>query len=146
MLKRVACWLPLVALAAPLFAGGFWLQFGDAGSSSDAKARNAVFVVKPAGCHNPELAKVTASAEGIVNGTRKSVPLTLIPLSEAGSYAVARAWPDSGKWVVSISATADGRQTGAIAKLGSSGFNKEDAKFMAHVPTQAEIESTLRSF
>jgi hypothetical protein len=132
-----------VAAAAPLFAGGFWLQFGNAEANPEARSKNAVLVVKPVGCHNPESAKVSGTAEGIVDGKRTSVALTLVPLSEPGTYAVTRSWPKDGNWVLSFSAVSDGRQTGAIALLGPSGFTRKGAQFLPHSPTKDEIALSL---
>lgn len=145
MTHKLARKLLFLLMAAPLFGGGFWLQFQTANANAEAKAKHAVLVVRPAGCHNPERAKVKGTAEGLVDGQRRSIPLTLIPLSEPGTYAVAQTWPDTGNWVLSFSAEADGRQTGAIAAATSGGINNQTAHFTAHVPTSAEIDSSLQA-
>ena len=144
MLKKVTRCLQVAVLTTPLFAGGFWLQFPDVSSIPEARTRNLVLLVRPAGCHHPELAKVTASAEGIVNGKRTSLPVKLIALPEPGTYGASRIWPEAGKWVISISAIVEGRETGAVAQVGINGVEKERTQAMAHVPTETEIESSLR--
>lgn len=143
MLKQVTRYLVVLAAAAPLFAGGFWLQFGNVEASPEAQSKNAVLVVKPVGCHNPEKARVTGTAEGVVDGKRTSVALTLVPLSEPGTYAVTRTWPKDGNWVLSFSAVVDDRQTGAIALLGPSGFTRKGSQFFPHTPTKEEIAASL---
>ncbi len=68
----------LAALAAPLFAGGFFLQLGNPEANPEARRLNAVLVIQAAGCHDPATAKVTATATGIVIGfTAESVRVNL---------------------------------------------------------------------
>ena len=65
----------VLALAGQLFAGGFWLQLGNPEASAEARKVNAVVTIKATGCHDPALAKVTATAIGMVDGQRRSIPL-----------------------------------------------------------------------
>ena len=58
----------LLAAALPSFGGGFWIQFTSTDANPEARSKNAAFVVKATGCHNPERATVTGTAEGIVSG------------------------------------------------------------------------------
>jgi hypothetical protein len=45
---------------------------------------------------------VTARADGIVAGERKSVELQVVPLSKPGIYALKGTLSDEGKWVISV--------------------------------------------
>jgi hypothetical protein len=36
---------------------------------------------------------------------RKSIPLKIVPLSPAGTYAITREWPTAGSWAVRMVAT-----------------------------------------
>lgn len=101
-------WKPVVALcmlAAPLFAGALLLQIGNPAANPEALAKHAVVVARITACHSPEKTTVTATAEGLVNGVRKTIPLKVIPLSTAGTFAVTREWPEEGVWVVKMIAT-----------------------------------------
>src|ERR1017187_3854033 len=70
----------LLALAGQLFAGGFFLQLGNPEASAEARKNNAVVTIKATGCHDPATAQLTATALGMVNGHRQSIPLTITKL------------------------------------------------------------------
>src|ERR1044071_5439515 len=75
---------------AAALAGGFQLAV-EAPASGDERAKDAALLVRPYGCHTPADANVTATAEGIVNGRRQSIPLELTP-DEKGVYAITQQW------------------------------------------------------
>src|SRR5947208_16449564 len=83
-------------------AGGFDIEFGNPTANSDPKAKDTAVVVRATGCHNPEQAVFTATAEGKVDGKRQSIPLQVIALSTPGTYAVKKQWPDKGAWVLTF--------------------------------------------
>jgi hypothetical protein len=117
-------------VSLPLFAGGFYLEFG----SPTAKVKDSIAVVRPTGCHEPHKAQLTAVAEGVVAGVRKSVPLTLVPVdAAAGVYAIKREFPAEGKWVITIVATESGRMTSAMLPVSSEGV---DRKAVKHFPNE----------
>jgi len=68
-------------------AGGFWISIQNTSTVTDAVAKNAVVLVRADGCHNPAEASITGTAEGSVNGIRRSIPLKLAPVSEPGISA-----------------------------------------------------------
>jgi len=92
-------------LAAPLFAGALTLQVDDPRSNPEAMAKNAVVVTHITACHSPEKTTVTATAEGLVNGQRQTIPLKVVSLSQPGAFAVSRQWPQQGTWTVKMTAT-----------------------------------------
>jgi hypothetical protein len=91
----------LAGMAHALLGG-----FGVAVTLPPADAKDGVLVIEPIGCHGPGAA-VTAHAEGIVNGARKTIPLSLSPM-EGDKYLLKRQWPADGKWVLVFSAQRDG--------------------------------------
>jgi hypothetical protein len=92
-------------LASCLFAGAMVLEIGNPSANPEAQAKYAVLVARLTACHSPEKTILTAEAEGLVNGARTSIPLKVIPLSAAGTFAVAREWPAEGSWVVKLIAS-----------------------------------------
>ena len=90
----------MLACAGQMFAGGFWLQVGNPEANAAAGKMGAVVTIKAVGCHDPATAKVTATAVGVVNGERRTIPLELKPLAEPGAYALSQQWPREGKWVI----------------------------------------------
>jgi hypothetical protein len=129
-------------------AGGFYVSV-DRPEKGDAELKDAVLVVRAYGCHKPEDANLTASAEGIVNGKRQSIPVQLIKTSK-GVYAIKQQWATSGAWVLNISGAYLGATRSLLVELGAHGkvqigddknviARKADRKF-----TVAEIDSALQ--
>ena len=65
---------------------------------------------------------VTGTAEGIVNGERRSVKLEFAETSRTGVYALQRSWPEQGTWTLVIKANQgpDDAAT-AVVDLGPNG-------------------------
>jgi hypothetical protein len=133
-----------LALAGNLAAGGFWLQAGNPEASTEAQKAGAVVTVKVAGCHDPALAKVTATAIGIVNGERRTVKLELAKLSAPGMYGIAQQWPKEGKWVIQLEGRADGMFTNTLIAAGPQGVDHLHAKNEMRPFAAKDVESMLR--
>jgi hypothetical protein len=133
-----------LTLAAQLFAGGFYLQLGNPEASAEARKLGAVLTVKAAGCHDPAAAKVTAEAIGLVNGQRRSVPLEVKSLSEAGMFAVIGQWPKEGKWVVALNGISGEMFTTTLVPSGPDGLDRAHAKFDMHKFAPADADAMLR--
>ena len=95
----------MAALAGQLFAGGFYLQLGNPEANPEAKKANAVLVIKATGCHDPATATLTATAVGVVDGKRQSIPLNSRSSPEPGAFALSQQWPKEGKWVIELVGT-----------------------------------------
>ena len=133
-----------LALAGYLMAGGFWLQVGNPEASAEAQKANAAVTLKVAGCHDPALATVTATAVGLVNGERRSIPLQLTKLSGPGMYAVTQQWPKEGKWVIQAEARADGMFTNTLVSAGPKGVDHLRAKLEPKAFAKSDIDAMLR--
>jgi len=134
----------VLALAGQLFAGGFYLQLGNPEASPEAKKLNAVLTVKAAGCHDPALAKLSATAIGMVNGERREIPLKVQPLSEPGMYALAQQWPKEGRWVLRLEATNGEQFTSSLVAAGPQGVDRYHDRADHRRFTGAEIDDMLR--
>src|ERR1041385_8594082 len=95
---RFAMPAAVLTLAGQLFAGGFFLQLGNPEANPEARKLNAVLTVKATGCGEPAKAQITATAIGSIHGERQEIALKLTPLSDPGAYALARQWPNEGRW------------------------------------------------
>lgn len=94
-------------------AGGFGIFATLPSPEVLERDKNAVLVLTAMGCHGPG-ATISATAEGLVNGQRRSVKLTLTPLpspvaTEGNApafprFAVKRQWPAEGTWVLALHA------------------------------------------
>ncbi len=115
--------LGLMGVIATLFltvsvgAGGFWMTLGEPGKEA---GKQAAFVIHPEGCHDPSQASVSARAEGLLDGQRKSLELPVRQAAD-GSFVVERAWPSNGNWVIAVSATYRGQTRSALLDVASDG-------------------------
>ena len=150
--------LILMSLSVSAFAADFTLAIGNPVAASLPgtenppgttarvfKVKDAVLAVRTENCNDPAKAQITGTAEGLVNGTRQSVALRLIPGAGPGVYLVSREWRPQGVWVVNLSAVCAGAQAGAVIPIGPSGYMRESSKFFPRSPTEAEIEASLKS-
>ncbi len=139
----------LVAISisvAPLLAGALMLEVGNPVANPEAKARNAVLVARITACHSPEKTSVTATAEGLVDGNRQSIPLTVIRLSTPGTFAVKHEWPRRGTWAVKMVATNPDYKdyaTGILAPGNGDSFEWAAVKRYTHAPTAEDLEAVL---
>jgi hypothetical protein len=95
-----------------------WLSIESPVNPFDQSARGAAFLIHAAIREGAvELSDVTATAEGLVNGVRKSVPIRIEAASRAGTFAVRKQWPAEGTWLVRVAF----HSTTAIVRLGRDG-------------------------
>ena len=130
--------------AGYLMAGGFWLVLGNPEASAEARKANAVVTIKAVGCHDPALAKVTATAIGTVDGQRRTIPLELTKLSEPGMYAIAQQWPKEGKWVIQLVGRNNEQFTNTLLTAGPEGVDRLHAKSEQRAFAADEVDSLLR--
>jgi hypothetical protein len=156
MSGRIVSPLPLAvavllaaAVATPAAAHPPWVSIELPANPYDGPSREAYLIVHaypgPAATH----VTVTGTAEGIVNGERRTIRLDLVPVGANGRYAVRKVWPDQGVWVLRF--TLDKGDAVATALVGIGG--KGEVSFV-HVPTgprgypravaDAEISQMLR--
>jgi hypothetical protein len=134
----------VLALAGQLFAGGFWLQLGNPEASAEARKVNAVVTIKATGCHDPAVARVTATAIGMVDGQRRTIPLKLDKLSEPGAYALSQQWPKQGKWVIELVGRNDEQFTNTLLAAGPDGVDRLHAKADMKQFQAGDVDSMLR--
>jgi hypothetical protein len=142
-------WKSLVALsilATPLFAGALRLEVGNPATNQEALAHHAVLMAWTTACHSPEKTTITATAEGVVNGMRKSIPLKVFSLSAPGSFAITREWPNEGSWAIKMVATNPEYKdyaTSAVVPIQNNAAQLEAAKRYSHAPTETELSVSL---
>jgi hypothetical protein len=134
----------LLALAGQVLAGGFFLQLGNPEASAEARKLGAVVTVKAAGCHDPAAAKVTATAIGVIQGQRRTIPLEVKALSEPGMFAIVGQWPKEGKWVVELAGTNGDLFTNTLVAAGPNGLDRAHAKFEMRKFASADVDAMLQ--
>jgi hypothetical protein len=146
--SRMLILLASMLVAVQVAAGtSFRLEIGPAVADTSAgKVKNAVLLVRPQVCEDPASVRITATAEGFVNGTRQSVPLRLVALPTPGVHAVQRQWPD-GQWVIHLSGTCPKPNAAAstIVPLTGTGaaFSRAKTQVLREPATKAQVESAL---
>jgi len=133
-----------LATAALAVAEGFTFTIGNPVASQDFHFKAAVFVFRTEGCPGSMKPQLSATAEGIVNGERRSVTLKVMPASKPGVYGIYQSWPAQGHWVVGLKGTCGNSSAGAVVPVGPKGFIRESSKFFSRPATESEIESSLR--
>ena len=110
----------LLASASTAMAGGFGLSVETPGSSVEPQLKDVVLIVRTYGCHQPADAKLSATAEGIVNGARKSVALELRSIG-SGVYGIKQQWPSEGTWVLALTGSYNSMNGSVLVELGPNG-------------------------
>jgi len=134
----------MAAMAGQLFAGGFYLQLGNPEAHAEAKKAGAVLMIRATGCHDPATATLTATAVGVVDGKRQSIPLKLTKLSGAGEFALTQQWPKEGKWVIELVARNGEQFTNTLVKAGPNGIDRLHDKADIKPFSQADVDSLLQ--
>jgi hypothetical protein len=134
-----------LGVAALAFAQTFTFTIGSPVASLDGRSKLAAFVFRTEGCADPAKAQVDGTAEGLVEGARKSVALKLTAMSTPGVYAVYPTWPADGDWVVSLHGTCAGGSAGALIPIGPGGFIRAASKFFPRPATSPELDAALQA-
>ena len=111
-----------VLLAAPVFAGPPWISIELPANPYDQATRGAFLLVHAFHHGQPVGYLLTGTAEGIVNGERRSIKLEFSETTRDGVYALKRMWPTEGVWTLVIKANQgpDDAAT-AVIELGPEG-------------------------
>jgi hypothetical protein len=155
MLDRLLLSAALLAVAPLPTSVKFWppwLSIESPVNPFAPGARDAVLLVHAAMRDGiPSANDVTATAEGLVNGARRSVVVRLDAMPTPGVFAVRRQWPTDGTWLLRIDLHPRGDTTTALVL-----FDREGNVTLSRVPTRLasgtqvprpvsgrEIDSTL---
>ncbi len=123
------------------------IQIDDLKANPEAIAKNALVVAHITACHSPEKTTIAATAEGIVNGQRRTVPLKVLYLSQPGVFAVSHEWPRDGAWTVKMIATNPEYRnyaTAVVVPIRNDAASREDAKVFYHAPSADEVNGVLK--
>lgn len=88
--------------AREAIAGPPWISIETPVNPYDATTRGAYLLVHAFHHGDPVAYPVSGTAEGIVNGQRKSVTLVFTPTSRPGAYALRKQWGETGVWTLVI--------------------------------------------
>ncbi|MEP7381021.1 MAG: hypothetical protein ABI910_05005 [Gemmatimonadota bacterium] len=142
----------LAASSAPVVVGPPWISIEYPVNPYDAATRGAYLVVHAFHHGTPTGLPVTGTAEGIVNGARRSVALTFAATSRPGVFTLAQQWPNDGTWTLLVSvvqgpddnvtAVVDLTPTGEVAMVRVPTRRKDGYTLPAAV-TMSTIDASL---
>src|SRR5215216_5001842 len=76
-----------------------WLSIESPVNPFDQSSRGALLLVHATFREGQaQLADLSGSAEGLVNGTRRTIPLRFDTTGRPGIFALRRQWPTEGTW------------------------------------------------
>jgi len=135
-----------------------WISIEYPPSPYDRVTREALLLVNAYHHFTPVGLPVSGTAEGIVDGKRRSVRLEFDRTSRAGVYALRKQWPSEGSWVLSLAVTqgeGEHNTAGALVTLDREGKVagvqvplRQIAGFELRTPrrvTAAEVEAALQA-
>jgi hypothetical protein len=110
----------------------------------DASAQGATLVVRASQCGESIDAEVMGRAEGVVAGKRRTIPLRMRLMPQKGAWAVAKQWPDEGRWILVFTVESHGRAT-AMVDLPAAGAKDAAPKveLIHRIVAAKEIDSRL---
>jgi len=128
--------------------GGPWISIESPVNPYDEATRGSLFLVHTFHHGAKVDLPVTAKAEGLVDGQRKSIALTLSKASQPGTLGVRNQWGDKGTWMVLASTSEHGGTVQAVVEINADGsvgkVSVPSASGRPRLLTTAEIDRGLR--
>jgi hypothetical protein len=128
--------------------GGPWISIESPANPYDPTARGALMLVHTFHHGTKADLPVVGKAEGLVDGERKTVSLTLAKSSEIGTHSVRNEWGSKGTWTVLVTASQGDTQIQAVAEINSDGsvgkISVPSKNGRPHLLSVAEIDRGLR--
>jgi hypothetical protein len=131
-----------VAASGAAVAGPPWISIEYPVNPFDRTTRGAHLLVHAYYHGTPVAYPVSGTAEGLVNGERRTVTLRFETTARTGVYALRKQWPSEGAWTLVISVTQSDHDRGGVAQalveLAPNG-----AVASVRVPTQQHAEGAF---
>lgn len=148
-LSLVCCGLGAAASSSLSYGENFALQIASPVAGQGAMLKSASFVFRSTGCAELSKVEITAKAEGLVGGERRTLPLETFAAPAPGVFAVFKKWPAEGTWIVALSGVcgSDRSVAGALVAIAggrAAGPDRKNSKFFSHAPTEVEIVAALK--
>jgi hypothetical protein len=136
---------------APSMFGGPWISIEAPANPYDQATRGSLMLVHTFHHGYKVEMPLVGRAEGLVDGQRKSVALTLTKGSQAGTHGVRNQWGDKGTWTVMLTATQPEPQASiqAVVDINADGsvgkVTVPEAGGRLRLLSAAEIDRGLRA-
>jgi len=138
------------SIAGSVFKSPAWLSIEAPVNPYDAATRGQALLVHTQLVQgSARLGDLSGTAEGLVNGARRSIPLRFDSIARPNTFGVRRQWPAEGAWLLRISL----RETTALVTLDAEGnvatarvptVNTRDVPLPRAV-TAREVDSVLQA-
>ena len=140
LLAPCAALLLLLTATTPAFAGAPWISIEIPANGMNPLTRDAFCLVRVYHHGDPAYYPVTVTAEGLVDGARRTVKLTATETGMPGVYAVRYQPEKNGTWMVvaRVGGTSDEPWATVIVPV-----NREGQIFNARVPTRRDGETRI---
>lgn len=147
----------LLAATAFVRSGPPWISIEYPANPYDAASRGAFLLVHSFHHGTAVSFPVFGTAEGLVNGTRRTVSLEFKSTSRPGVYALHKQWPGEGVWTLVLGVTqgtGEANTVSAIVELGTQGqvaqvtvpTRKDRSGWLIPTPVvMSEVEAGLRA-
>lgn len=147
-----ALYLPMTP-PAPVTAGPPWISIQYPVNPYDAATRDAFLVVHAFHHGSPMAFPVSGTAEGLVNGQRRSIKLDFQPTTRTGEFALRQQWPNEGTWTLVLKVAQGEDGVTALVDLSPDGqvsrVNVPTRREGVHViparVAMADVEAGLRA-
>jgi hypothetical protein len=128
--------------AVPVVAGPPWISIEYPVNPFDRTTRGAHLLVHAYYHGTPVGYPVSGTAEGVVNGERRTITLRFETTSRTGVYALRKQWPSEGSWTLVISVTQGDHDRGGVAQALVE-LSPTGSVASVQVPTQQHAEGAF---
>lgn len=146
----------LVAAGAAHAGTSFRLEIGPPLAAGLAKSKDlkktdgkkAVLAVRALVCDDLASVQISGTIEGLVNGTRRTLPLAVTEVDKAEAiYFVMQQWPDEGAWVLHLKGTCSKPKAEAstLVAVSKGTFIREKSEVLREPATKKQIEDAVRA-
>lgn len=149
-----ACLFALL-LTMPVVAGTmFRIEIGPpVAAGTTVKLKGVAVAARAVLCDDPATVRVTATAESLVSGTRRSTPLQIVPVSTPGVFGIT-VFPiadqsqtrPTGAWLLHVKGTCASpkAEASSLIAMRDATYVREQVQVLREPATAVQIEAALR--
>jgi hypothetical protein len=130
------------AAPASVVSGPPWISIEYPANPFDRTTRGAHLLVHAYYHGTPVAYPVSGTAEGVVNGERRTMTLRFETTSRTGVYALRKQWPSEGSWTLVISVTQGENDSAGVAQALVE-LTPTGSVASVQVPTQQHAEGAF---
>ena len=108
--------------------------------------KKVVVAVRAVVCENLADVRLTGTAEGLVDGKRQSLPITLTAIEPAEAvYAIQQQWPESGAWVLHLKGSCPSPKSEAstLVAVSKGTFVRDKSEVLREPATKKQVDDAV---